>query len=114
MEAELTGKPYQRIFESPYRWEDWAAPKTADGSFDHNNAMTGDDLVEFVDDQLFPYLQGFKQKAELDYFTAFFRAKLRAHFLQGADEFPILRRGKCVGIRYFPFLPQNIGLPEYK
>jgi type I restriction enzyme M protein len=25
MEAELTGKPFQRIFESPYRWEDWAA-----------------------------------------------------------------------------------------
>jgi len=36
MEAELTGKPYQPIFEEPYHWEDWAAPKTADGSFDHN------------------------------------------------------------------------------
>ncbi len=64
MEAELTGKPYQRIFEKPFRWEDWAAPKTADGSFDHNNAMTGDDLIEFVDNQLFPYLMAFKQKAE--------------------------------------------------
>ena len=64
MEAELTGKPYQRIFEEPYRWEDWAAPKTPDGSFDHNNAMTGDDLIEFVDDKLFPYLQAFKLKAE--------------------------------------------------
>lgn len=64
MEAELTGKTYRPIIEGDFRWDAWAAPKTADGSFDHNTAMTGDDLVEFVDDELFPYLQGFKQKAE--------------------------------------------------
>lgn len=64
MEAQLTGKPYRDIIEAPYRWEDWAAPKAADGSFDHNNAMTGDDLINFVDSKLFPYLTGFKQKAE--------------------------------------------------
>jgi type I restriction enzyme M protein len=64
MEAQLTGKTYRHIIEEPYRWEDWAAPKVADGSFDHNNAMTGDDLTEFVDRKLFPYLMAFKQKAE--------------------------------------------------
>jgi len=64
MEAQLTSKPYRYIIEEPYRWEDWAAPKAADGSFDHNNALTGDDLIEFVDGKLFPYLTGFKQKAE--------------------------------------------------
>jgi type I restriction enzyme M protein len=64
MEAELTGKSFQPIFEEPFRWEDWAAPENADGSFDHNTARIGDDLIEFVDNELFPYLQAFKQKAE--------------------------------------------------
>jgi len=64
MEAELVGKSYQHIIDVPYRWESWAAPKTADGNFDHNKALTGDDLKEFVDLKLFPYLAGFKQKAD--------------------------------------------------
>jgi type I restriction enzyme M protein len=33
------------------------------GQIDHNKAMTGDDLREFVDRKLFPYLQGFKFRA---------------------------------------------------
>ena len=64
MEAELVGKTHEYIIDEPYRWESWAAPKTADGKFDHNKALTGDDLKEFVDKELFPYLSGFKQKAE--------------------------------------------------
>ena len=63
MEAELSGKKYTFILDTPYRWEQWAAPKGADGKFDHNKALTGDDLRDFVDRKLFPYLHGFKQKA---------------------------------------------------
>jgi len=62
-EAELEGKKYTHIIASPYRWDTWAAPKDASGKLDHNKALTGDDLREFVDRTLFPYLQGFKQKA---------------------------------------------------
>jgi type I restriction enzyme M protein len=62
-EAKLDGRKYNFILEEPYRWEKWAAPKTADGKLDHNKAMTGDDLRDFVNQKLFPYLQGFKQKA---------------------------------------------------
>ena len=40
-----------------------AAPKGKDGKLDHNAAMTGDDLCDFVNQKLFPYLQGFKLKA---------------------------------------------------
>ena len=40
-----------------------AAPKTKDGKLDHNAAMTGDDLRDFVNAKLFPYLHGFEQKA---------------------------------------------------
>jgi type I restriction enzyme M protein len=63
MEAELEGKAYTFILDEPYRWESWAAPKTSDGKLDHNKALTGDDLRDFVDRKLFPYLHGFKQKA---------------------------------------------------
>lgn len=62
-EAALEGKKYSFILDAPYRWESWAAPKTADGKPDHNNALTGDDLRDFVNGKLFPYLQGFKQRA---------------------------------------------------
>ncbi|MFZ2218752.1 MAG: N-6 DNA methylase [Rhodoferax sp.] len=63
MEAELEGKKYTFILDPAYRWEAWAAPKDADGKLDHNKALTGDDLRDFVDRKLFPYLHGFKQKA---------------------------------------------------
>jgi type I restriction enzyme M protein len=63
MEAELEGRKYTFILDTPYRWESWAAPKDNSGKLDHNKALTGDDLREFVDRKLFPYLHGFKQKA---------------------------------------------------
>jgi len=63
MSAELVGKPYTFIIDAPYRWTKWAAPKKKDGSFDHDRALTGDDLIEFVNDKLFPYLKGFKRRA---------------------------------------------------
>jgi len=62
-EAALEGKAYSYILDEPFRWTSWAAPKTADGKLDHNRALTGDDLRDFVNDKLFPYLHGFKQKA---------------------------------------------------
>jgi len=63
VEAELDGKKYAYILDKPYRWEKWAAPKSKNGKLDHNVAMTGDDLRDFVNQKLFPYLHGFKQKA---------------------------------------------------
>ncbi len=62
-EAALDAKKYSYILEKQYRWESWAAPKGKDGKIDHNRAMTGDDLVEFVNQKLIPYLHGFKLKA---------------------------------------------------
>ncbi len=62
-EAALERKKYAHILDKPYRWESWAAPKDEDGKLDHNAALTGDDLCDFVNQKLFPYLFGFKQKA---------------------------------------------------
>jgi type I restriction enzyme M protein len=62
-EASLTGKKYSYILDVPYRWGTWAAPKGKDGRIDHNKALSGDDLTDFVNGRLFPYLQGFKNRA---------------------------------------------------
>ncbi|MFT5324179.1 MAG: type I restriction enzyme M protein [Planctomycetaceae bacterium] len=62
-EAALEGKKYTFILDKPYRWDVWAAPKGKDGQIDHNTAQTGDDLRDFVNDELFPYLKGFTQRA---------------------------------------------------
>jgi len=63
-EAEMMMETYEYIIDEQYRWSEWAAPKDAERNFDHNNALTGDDLMDFVDGQLFPYLKGFKQRAD--------------------------------------------------
>ena len=62
-EAALEGKKYSFILDKPYRWETWAAPKDKSGKLDHNAALTGDDLRDFVNQKLFPYLHGFTQRA---------------------------------------------------
>jgi type I restriction enzyme M protein len=62
-EAALNGRKYAFILDEPYRWAAWAAPKGADGRIDHHRALTGDDLIAFVNGKLWPYLQSFKTKA---------------------------------------------------
>ena len=63
IQAELRGRRYEFIIDEKHHWSRWAAPKNADGSFDHDNALTGDDLIAYVNGELFPYLTGFKQRA---------------------------------------------------
>ena len=63
LRTELEGKPYRYIIDDAHRWSRWAAPKTPDGQPDPNEALSGPDLIEYVDDILFPYLQGFRSRA---------------------------------------------------
>ena len=63
IEAQLASKPYEHILAKQFRWESWAAPKDRSGKIDHNKTQTGDDLIAFVNDKLFPHLKGFKAKA---------------------------------------------------
>ncbi len=60
--ALLSGKTYTPIIETKYQWNVWAAPKLDNGKIDHN-ALTGDDLRDFVNDKLFLYLRKFKTSA---------------------------------------------------
>jgi type I restriction enzyme M protein len=68
--AELTGKVYNNIIAPEFQWNVWAAPKLRqdqlpDGrlsskvEIDHHSALTGDDLADFVNVELFPYLKKF-------------------------------------------------------
>jgi len=69
-EAELKGETYTFILDEAYRWPNWAMPKKRKAGtvnefeLDHHKALTGPDLVQFVDGELFPYLAKFKQTAD--------------------------------------------------
>ena len=62
--AELSGKTYTNIISPKYQWGKWAVPKDKEGKLDHHKALTGDDLADFVNTELFPYLKKFKTSAE--------------------------------------------------
>lgn len=49
-ERVLLDQNYREAIEKPYRWRDWAA--------DEEKGLTGDELKNFVNDSLFPYLRG--------------------------------------------------------
>jgi len=61
-EAELQGQEYEYILNEKYRWHTWAYPLNDAGELDHNATKTGDDLIDFVDSELFPYLKKFRQE----------------------------------------------------
>lgn len=49
---------YKPIIPEGYRWRDWANPLNEDGEPDVKNQLTGDDLVDFVDNKLIRVLRG--------------------------------------------------------
>lgn len=85
-EAALEGRDYQPVIEAPYQWKTWAAPKGADGRPD-DNALTGADLIAFVNGELFPYLQSFRESADgpdsIDYKIGEVFAELDNRFRSG-------------------------------
>jgi type I restriction enzyme M protein len=58
IEREIVEKKYRPAIEAPYRWRDWAT--------DRINGRTGDDLLKFVNDELFPHLRELKGDTERD------------------------------------------------
>ena len=48
-EEEL-GEEYEPVIAHPYRWRDWAAVE------DKTRRLTGDELLDFVNNDLLPYL----------------------------------------------------------
>ena len=62
--AELAGKTYVSIISPEFQWGVWAVPKGKDGKLDHHKALMGDDLTDFVNQNLFPYFKKFKLNAD--------------------------------------------------
>jgi type I restriction enzyme M protein len=63
LEAQMTGKAYQPVFEGQYRWSEWAAPKTAEGKPDLDRTRIGSDAVDFANNSRMAYLRGFAETA---------------------------------------------------
>lgn len=62
--ALLTGESYKPILDTEFQWSNWAAPKLPTGGIDYNSALTGPDLIDFVNQELFPYFRQFKLSAD--------------------------------------------------
>jgi type I restriction enzyme M protein len=84
--AELSGEEYSPIISGEHAWDKWAAPKK-DGEFDHNAAKIGDDLIAYVDGELFPYLAKFRETATgpktIEYKIGEIFTELRSKFRSG-------------------------------
>jgi len=52
------------LLAEPYRWKNWAVPRDAGGNIDRRRALTGEALCHFVNEELFPYLEGFRRTAK--------------------------------------------------
>lgn len=62
--SQFDNRTYEPILKKEFSWDFWAAPKKEDGRLNHNLAKKGDDLKDFVENELFPYLRKFKTDAE--------------------------------------------------
>lgn len=61
--AELMGQEYSCVIPENISWSKWACPMNDKGERDVNNALTGEDLLDFVNLTLFPNLKKFKNSA---------------------------------------------------
>jgi type I restriction enzyme M protein len=55
---EITERDYRPAIEAPFRWRDWAG--------DPVEGQTGEQLVEFVNGELFPFLRGLRGRGTSD------------------------------------------------
>ncbi len=65
-EAILSGTDYTPVLDEKHRWSSWACPRTSAGRLDLQQARTGDDLRDYVNKELFPYLKSFQSKSNAD------------------------------------------------
>ena len=62
--AELNNQEYKEIFKDEYKWSNWAVKKLPDGSVDLRGNLRGNQLIEYIKSELFPYLKSFTESAE--------------------------------------------------
>ena len=64
IKSELENKKFKPIFESEFKWSNWAVRRTNDGKIDLSESLSGPDLIDFINLKLFPYLGNFKNLAK--------------------------------------------------
>lgn len=84
LEAKLSGKHYKPLLDEKYTRSVRAAPKK-DGKIDPMTAMTGDDLKDFVNKDLFPYLKSFRHP-DADYHSMKYKIGEIFYFLDNRIE----------------------------
>ncbi len=84
LEAKLSWKSYNPLIESKYKRDTWASPKK-DGKFDVMNAKSGDDLKDFVNKELFPYLKQFRHP-DSDYHSMKYKVGEIFYFMENRIE----------------------------
>lgn len=84
VEATLNGKHYIKLLAPEYQRSGRAAPKK-EGKIDRLRAMGGEDLKEFVNTQLFPYLRSFRN-GEQDYHSMKYKIGEIFSFLENRIE----------------------------
>ena len=62
--AELAGNQNSYILEEKFRWSSWALPRNTSGEVDHDKKLLGDDLITFVNQELFPYLKSLRDVSD--------------------------------------------------
>ncbi len=55
IQAKLNGKKYTPLISKEFRWNTWAVPRTTEGKLDIHDIISGSDLLDFVNNKLFPY-----------------------------------------------------------
>ena len=84
--AELDGKTYSPLIDGGFAWDQWAFP-TKGGELDDNLAKVGEDLISFVDNELFPHLASFRSRAKnnqtIEYKIGEIFSELRNKFRSG-------------------------------
>lgn len=114
-EALLEGRAYFHKLGLRFRWEAWAAPKANDGRLDHNTALTSDDLRDFFNHRLFPYLACFKQRASgpntIDYKIGEIKSRIQSGYnlrdvVQRVDELRFDTQQPRARQALAPHLPQ--------
>lgn len=84
IEAKLNGKVYQTLISPDFQRSTWAAPQK-NGKLDTLTMMVGDDLKEFVNLKLFPYLKSFRD-TEQDYHSMKYKIGEIFYFLDNRIE----------------------------
>ena len=64
IKSKLNNKKYKSILDKAFKWSSWAVVKDSSGKIDHNKNILGKDLINFINNKLFPYLADFKNKIE--------------------------------------------------